>query len=917
MANRLGKKFIPALGGILKSFTPFHTIVKWFLGLDFEEDYTVSGDQSLFIDLYLSDTGEGFQQSFTTSAFPGTRGTGIYSGVVGGAFNPKQGRYLPSATLLDDGYFWSSTSTTNKEVPNAPRNIGRRRNLRYLLPSGPLQREGKAQPIGSDFMIQNTLYGQDYSGFVPKGFSFSGQNFKSTTGEFSGVYRYELNDTYTYEGIVASSFFPSRGVPPFTDIDNFGVDTLSSIPAYRDFFGANIRRTILRYLIRKGAEDRRYWNFSEKNLENFRFGRGLNKLYKDYVVDFEKSLRNFVGLKYKYEGGYNVIAHAYGPILFNHNNKFEGKISNEQSKLAFEGLGAETISGEYPQWSAIAHTKAAKGEIYAKDDKQEFTLTDPNISLESYGAYANIMDILEFPNKTIYSNDSLVSGISVIGQNTNSFAVFNQENSPYNADFAGDNGITFFKRPKTNDPFDGIIVRYPIDGYENRFINGGLELSSLDSVSVADPSLSSIAGWSLRDILRTPDFNKFRSGIAPLPATISEVSVFTENQLTPSSVRGVEFFFSGGLTSGVGTKTNGTLYTVASPRVSEYPRNPNRFTLFEDHKLSLEASANTVNWTPYFGVINEARREAWNYQTSSWDSIVGVDTSAYPLTPMSVVGTQKANEYQTWSYDLNLSANIGNKDYTNDQVSFLIHPVSTGGQARARIKNLGLYNRMPKRNRLRPEKHYRGQIVGRVARTFVQSVPETLFLRVRTHYRPLVGYGYEDKQRSFCWNFKNKFWEDVDAKNTDQWFALDMTPDNQSVSSTFYFSTRNDRTDLKYKSLAATEYYDLAGPVHDKNTAYYVEIAKPYYTNDLNAATLESVNIIDMEYEQAVDGYEKEDLFPVFNYFDDLSVGSHSRDAFNSSGTFYVSGGSRSEGLEWFGGSHSAVDGIYTFEENK
>jgi hypothetical protein len=144
-----------------------------------------------------------------------------------------------------------------------------------------------------------------------------------------------------------------------------------------------------------------------------------------------------------------------------------------------------------------------------------------------------------------------------------------------------------------------------------------------------------------------------------------------------------------------------------------------------------------------------------------------------------------------------------------------------------------------------------------------------------------------------------------------------MTPDNQSVSGTFYFSTRNDRTDLKYKSLAATEYYDLAGPVHDKNTAYYVEIAKPYYTDDLAAATLESVSIVDMEYEQAVDGYEKEDLFPLFEYFDDLSVGSHSRDAFNSSGTFYTSGGSRSEGMEWFGGSHSAVDGIYTFEENK
>jgi len=915
MASRLGRKFVPALGGILKSFTPFHTVIKWFLGQDFEETYSASGNQIIFADVYLNDTGEEFQQSFTTSAFPGTAGTGIYSGIIGGTFNPKQGRYLPSATLTDDGYFWSSTSTVTKEVPNAPRNVGRRRNLRYLLPSGPMQRGGKAQPFGADFMVQNALYGQDYSGFIPKGFSFSGQNFKSTKGEFSGVYLYELNDTYTYEGLVASSFFPARAIPPFTDIDNFGVDTLSSLPAYRDFFGANIRRTILRYLLRKGQEDRRYWNFSEENLQNFRFGKGLLQMFKEYVVDFEKSLRNAVENKYKYEGGYNVIAHAFGPLLFNHDNKFAGRIEDESNKLAFEGIGAETISGEYPQWSAIAHTQAAKGEIYAKEDKQEFTLTEPNLSLESYGAYANIMDILEFPNRTIYSNDTLLSGVTFLGTNTNSFAVINNENSPYNADFAKDDGITFFKRPRSNDPFDGIVVRYPIDGYRNRFINGDLQLPATDGVSVADDSLSAIAAWGLRDKNRTPGFAKFGS---PAAGT-GEIEVITENQLTPSSVRVAEFTFSGGETSGVGTKTNPTLYTIASPRVTDFPRNPDRFTAFEDHRLTLEASANSTDWTPYFGVINTSRRLAWNYLTSSWDSIVGVDTSAYPLTPMSLSGSQTQNttEYQTWVYDMNLSANTGNKDYTADQVSFFIHPVTTGSTATARIKNLQLTNRMPKRNRLRPEKNYRGQIVGRVARTFVRSVPETLFLRIRTQYRPLVGYGYESQQRSFCWNFKNNFWEDINSKDTDQWFALNMTPDNQSVSGTFYFSTKNDRTDLKYKSLAATEYYDLAGPVHDKNTAYYVEIAKPYYTDDLAAATLESVSIVDMEYEQAVDGYEKEDLFPLFEYFDDLSVGSHSRDAFNSSGTFYTSGGSRSEGMEWFGGSHSAVDGIYTFEENR
>ena len=68
MASRLGKKFVPALGGILKSFTPFHTVIKWFLGQDFEETYSASGNQIIFADVYLNDTGEEFQQSFTTSS---------------------------------------------------------------------------------------------------------------------------------------------------------------------------------------------------------------------------------------------------------------------------------------------------------------------------------------------------------------------------------------------------------------------------------------------------------------------------------------------------------------------------------------------------------------------------------------------------------------------------------------------------------------------------------------------------------------------------------------------------------------------------------------------------------------------------------------------------------------------------------
>jgi len=54
----------------------------------------------------------------------------------------------------------------------------------------------------------------------------------------------------------------------------------------------------------------------------------------------------------------------------------------------------------------------------------------------------------------------------------------------------------------------------------------------------------------------------------------------------------------------------------------------------------------------------------------------------------------------------------------------------------------------------------------------------------------------------------------------------------------------------------------------------------------------------------------------VFDFFDTLSNNKSSRDARDSSGTYLLSGGGRSEGLEYWGGSHSATNGVYGFREN-
>lgn len=913
MSQRLGRKFVPALGDLLKSFTPFHTVVNWFLGKTFEEYYDASGDMHHFVDVCVDDTGENFQPSFTTSAFPGTRGTGLFTGIEGDSFNPKQGRYLPSATLQDDGYFWSSTSDTEKEVPNAPRNSGRRRNYKYLLPCGPFQREGKAMPIAHDFMAQNPTYGQDYSGFIPKGFSFSGQNFVSTSGSTSGVYLYELNNDFTYQGLVASSFFPVRGVPPYTDLDDFDVESASSLTVFRDFFGANIRRTLINYLVRKGKEDRRYLNFHEDQLTNFKFGKGMHRLFRDHVQTFERNLQNRVNWKHKYEGGFNTIAHAFGPILYNHDLAFKGRLQSESDKYAFEGKNLLTLSGDVPYWSAVAATPAAKLEVYAKADKQEQTILEANLARDSYGAYRDTLDILDFPGRTVFSNDSIVSGISLVAANTKSFAVFNQPNSPYNADFKGDNGITFFKRDKSRDPVDGVRVRYALDANLNKIINGDLQFSGRDDISKQDASLSAFAAWETADKNRTPGFNQF--GVANTNS--GEITVVTENPLSTSAVRVAEFVFSGGNeTSGIGTLTNPSLLTIDSPRVASFPRNPDKVRIMNDYLFSLQASANSTDWTPYFAVLNTSRQEAWDYAASSWVSTSAMDTSAYPLIPMAVSGTQNTTEYQTWEYALNLSSDTGLLDYANDQLQIIVHPATnTTSAATARIKNIHLYAQSQRRNCLKPNRRYKGTVKARVALAGANTKQEVLAVRVRTHYRPLVGYGYTNLQRSFAYNFKKKFWEDVNHLEQDQWHYVTVSPGG-SVEDTFEFSTENSRTEIFYRS-ADKEYFKTAGLVHEENTSYYIEVAKPIFTGELNAATLEEISLVDLEYAEAVKDFEKEDLQVIFDYFDELGDGDHSRSDYNSSSTFFVSGGSRSEYLEWYGGSHSAIDGVYIFTENE
>ena len=95
-----------------------------------------------------------------------------------------------------------------------------------------------------------------------------------------------------------------------------------------------------------------------------------------------------------------------------------------------------------------------------------------------------------------------------------------------------------------------------------------------------------------------------------------------------------------------------------------------------------------------------------------------------------------------------------------------------------------------------------------------------------------------------------------------------------------------------------------------------MEIAKPISTGEFAGATLLGVDMINKRYNVYVGDYTKSDFADVFSFFDTLAENKSSRDARDSSGTYLLSGGSRSEGLEYWGGGHSATNGVYGFRDN-
>ena len=972
--TKIGRKGIPTIVNIFRQFAPFHTLNKIYVGSGIVDDYwgtrygpigdanyniPWSGTQNIEVINTIQSDMDQLHSTYNASAFPGAWGAyGTFSGVgvFPSIYNPQNGRWLPSATLHNNagtgpqGYFWSGggsvaadNSTSGFKQLTARRTAGRRRDLKYKFTGWAQNRQGLNQPIATDWFGMSgpdlrTIYknrGLNIPGFVPKGFNFSSQQFVDTSGSLSSVYSYYNSSGTPFFEFEASSFFPQRNIPGFET-------NASSFTQLRDVFGSQILRAMTDIFIRRGRKDARWYRFTDQGFENFKFGTGIQKLYHKYNSEFRRQLQCWVDQETqvdgdRYAGGFNIIAHVFGPLLFNHNFSIKGNLQNSLGSQAFPRTLGGVISSTHSDWSAVVATKAVtQNNIYLNASGGRVDLSEGILTPGAFGTYSNYLDVFENPGENLLSNRTMLSGIEFVAGNVNSIAVWNNRNNPsYNIDLTAPSGVTFLQRHITDNPIRTVRARFALPGNANYSWNGDLRYPPRDSAREI-PATSSVAGWALQDKDRTPDIN--RDGHQAIPVGFENYFV---NEVGGSALPYIVFQGRGGTSgtgiqgamSGVlGTRQTANFVTVSDPTDKQTPNNLRSLVPNNTYQLTLEASCIGVfaNNRLTYAVFNDTKGKHWVEGASTWSATTTTLSSNY-VNVMTSGGPEVSPGFRIFSGNFTPDSTFEQ----GDVYQLMISPASRSKTVRNayQIRNIKVKDyETPSKvrggrqgNKLFKDQYYHLGIDARVAKiagATASNPDEKLYVRIVTDPKPYVGNGWHTFAKNWYYDWKSKSWKVTKGASTDaQWQVLDFAGSStDDVRHVLEFNTLNNRTPLKYFSLSKdgpmNGYFASAGPVHDDQTVYYVEIGKPLRTGEFNGITLLGVDIVNKHYNVYAEDYNKKDFGDIFDFFDDLNVSKSSRDARDSSGTYLLSGGSRSEYLEYWGGSHSATNGVYGFLEN-
>ena len=971
----------------------------WMFDKDYQNDgIRPSSIESIAILTEDTDYETNIMDSYSVCSFRGTSGNGIFSG-IGHASSfaaPQQGRFMPSASWYGaktgagaEELFWGVAQQTTGEL-EAVRDTSRRRNLRYALPSYPHTRTGFGDVMSTDYMSisgMNPLRGKTTpSGYLAKGFDFSANQFYSVTGGYSGVY--DSKPTDTLSGVPASSYQWSRGV---ADMEVNG----SSIATWRDQMGSNIMRSIIDIFLRRGKLDARWLRFDEDFILDFKFGTQVNMMYSRYIREYGRQLRNYIDGENPFAGGRNIIAHAFGPLLENHNFSLSGHQHIYGGDLpAFPGQESDTINNKYPHWHTVFG--GGVGQLrhgYYNVTGGEVRLGTGQFVEGAVNTYISPADAEEGAgfNKTIYANSTLLSGIEIVGCNTESFIIANQLGPNGRISSNNPKSLTFHTKKPRADKRDTTRLRWKLDGGRNLFTNGDLRHPPRD-VTLGGKMTSSVAGWVTRDANRDENmvvsptysasgndaldsdyattggiFLRTFSAISKdgfleengpeLTSPFSRPQAVTDVQAREEGVnygeystKGFHITFSGQEGSRIGSQVGYAHCPTIETKVSLKPSTT--------YQLTFDLSANqryaffpTLFWNKTKNQISDS-----NYTTvGTW-----LATSATHLKDIGINHSDGGGAFKNPLWWLNssdlgggvpLTSNWRKRGYTittpsnfepSDDVTFIGFPSydSDSRVYRMALANFELLEITPDEvasmqyspgvqgNRLNPDTFYKMKVTGSKTNENPGG-DQHLHVRLVTEPTPLVGHGVPNTR--WGWSWDERMWEPCNIHSDKQWKTLAFTS-SALETHVLDFNTKNYRTPYHYNALASG-----VNHIHTSSTAYYLEICRTETgprSNEFvyNGVDLASVEIRDMDLGKLLEDYTKNDFFTVFKYFDDLGASKLSRDSNYSQDEYGTSGGSRSEYMEFFGGSTSAApesvqetvgksptveDAIYNFIEDE
>jgi len=335
---------------LLNKYLPAHAITKLTLeASSLSDNYIEKNTEFNSIDLNQQQT----MYSVPSGVFAGLEISGLSMDTVSPGTNSGRGGLNTFSRNDVNSLNDALVSSTSYII--APRRSLRRRNYKFVLPSETYyDRTGFNQPISFDPSVLERSMASSF-GFLPLGYIPSSNSFYPV---YNSIYPSSvwdgcnsLTSNKSYFGVDVSNTFPCRGLsaigsdvkmPEIIDrhdkyVDRGQVDPIFNIMVNAKYEEAIQRASDLIYQNTTYTPDL-YWfdhvqsiansyinnltvgTSSFSDYENFRFGKGLHLLFKDYKTYFNNSLAPY----YFDDTGANIYSHTFGPILYNADFSIEG-----------------------------------------------------------------------------------------------------------------------------------------------------------------------------------------------------------------------------------------------------------------------------------------------------------------------------------------------------------------------------------------------------------------------------------------------------------------------------------------------------------------------------------------------------------------------------------------------------------------